>query len=84
MYNKLGFQKIGEYTWPLPVTVMMMGRKTPYEKTGKRLEEFVKPFMTRLVKRITFDDTERKRFLKTIENITKLSPKDRVEEKQGI
>jgi hypothetical protein len=33
---------------------------------------------------ITFDDEERKRFLKTIENITKSSTKDRVKEKQGI
>ena len=84
MYKKLGFQKIGEYMWPLPVTVMMMGQKPPYEKTGKRLEDFVKPFMTKLVKRITFEDRERKRFLNTIENITKLSRKNRVEEKQGI
>jgi nitrogen-specific signal transduction histidine kinase/ribosomal protein S18 acetylase RimI-like enzyme len=84
MYNKLGFHKIGEYMWPLPVTVMMMDKDTPYEKKAERLEEFVKPFMTRLVKRIKFEDKERTRFLQTIENITKSSTKERVEEIHGI
>ena len=55
MYNKLGFQEIGDYNAPLPVTVMMLDHKTDYEMKSQQLERFVKPFLSRLVKRIDFE-----------------------------
>ena len=69
MYTKLGFQIIGEYYAPHPVTVMMLDHKTDYEKTGRQLERFVKPFLTRLVKRIDFDESTRDMMLSAIEQI---------------
>jgi N-acetylglutamate synthase-like GNAT family acetyltransferase len=70
MYRKLGFQIIGEYTAPLPVTVMMLDYRTDYEKNTRAMEHFVKPFMSRLVRRLDFSETERQRILETVESIT--------------
>ncbi len=61
MYNKLGFQIIGEYEDPLPVTVMMLDYKTDYEKKSQRMEHFGKPFMARLIKKLDFEEVERER-----------------------
>jgi hypothetical protein len=69
MYRKLGFQVIGEYYDPLPVTVMMLDHKTDYEKKSQRLERFVKPFLTRLVKRVDFEESEREKILASVEQI---------------
>ncbi len=74
MYKKLGFQEVGSYTWLLPVTVMMMDQRTDYEKKTQRMEQFVKPFITRLMKRIELDEEDRQRILKAVETIIKQSP----------
>ncbi len=81
MYKKVGFKRIGEYRWPLPVTVMMMDQRTDYEKKYRLMEGFVRPFMARLIKKLDFDDQERRRILETIENITKPSNGAGVEER---
>ena len=78
MYKKLGFKKIGEYEWLLPVTVMMMDQKTDYEKKARELERFVKPFLARLVKRLDFSEDEKTTILKAVESIIKSSPKDEI------
>ena len=54
MYEKLGFQVIGEYSAPLPVTVMMLDHKSDYEKT-ERMNSFVRPFLSRLETRLEFE-----------------------------
>jgi len=69
MYSKLGFQEIGDYNAPLPVTVMMLDHKTDYEMKSQQLERFVKPFLSRLVKRIDFETREREKILSSIEDI---------------
>ena len=69
MYRKLGFQIIGEYKWLLPVTVMMMDYKSNYEKKKNRMEQFVKPFLSRLMKRLDFSEDEKVKILNVIENI---------------
>ncbi len=72
MYRKLGFQIIGDYKWLLPVTVMMMEYKTDYEKRENRMEQFVKPFLSRLIKRIDFDEEDRRMILKGLRTIISL------------
>jgi signal transduction histidine kinase/predicted GNAT family N-acyltransferase len=62
MYRKLGFQAVGEYHDPLPVTVMVMDYQTDYEKKQRRMEHFVKPFMQRLKGYLDFEESERQRF----------------------
>ncbi|TFG64005.1 MAG: histidine kinase [Spirochaetales bacterium] len=69
MYRKLGFKPIGEYSSPLPVTVMMLDYITDYERTEGRMEHFVKPFMSRLLKRIDMDQQDRNSFLEAIRNV---------------
>jgi len=69
MYKKLGFQIIGEYKWLLPVTVMMMDYKTNYEKKKNRMEQFVKPFLSRLMKRLDFSEEEKQKIFNAINNI---------------
>jgi len=69
MYRKLGFQIIGEYKWLLPVTVMMMDYKTNYEKKKNRMEQFVKPFLSRLMKRLDFSEEEKQKIFNAINNI---------------
>jgi two-component system NtrC family sensor kinase len=74
MYRKLGFQEAGSYRWLLPVTVMMMDRRTDYEKKVQRMEQFVKPFITRLMKRIELDEEDRQKILKAVEILIEQSP----------
>jgi len=74
MYKKLGFQEVGSYMWLLSVTVMMMDQRTDYEKKTQRMEQFVKPFITRLMKRIELDEEDRGRILKVVEALIKQSP----------
>ena len=62
MYRKLGFQAVGEYHDPLPVTVMVMDYQTDYEKKQRRMEHFVKPFMHRLSGYLDFEESERRRY----------------------
>ena len=69
MYKKLGFQIIGEYKWLLPVTVMMMDYKTDYEKKKSRMEQFVKPFLLRLSKRLDFSEDEKEMIFDAINTI---------------
>ncbi len=68
MYEKLGFQIIGEYSAPGPVTVMMLDHKSDYEKTG-RMNSFVRPFLSRLVTRMDFEGNERDIILSEIESM---------------
>jgi ribosomal protein S18 acetylase RimI-like enzyme len=69
MYNKLGFNKIGEYKKPLPVTVMMLDQKTDYEKTESRMNHFVKPLMKRLMMYMDFEEQEKATFIKSIDQV---------------
>lgn len=69
MYRKLGFQEIGTYASPLPVTVMMLDHKTDYERKTQRMEHFVKPFMERLKQYLEFSDEEKSIFLVSMEKI---------------
>jgi len=84
MYRKLGFQNIGSYEWLLPVTVMMMDYRTDYEKKAQRMERFVKPFISRLVKRIEFEVAERDRILSTVEKVVSYSPDHAVDVEEVI
>ncbi len=70
MYKKLGFQLIGEYIKPQPVTVMMLDYCTDYERKTQRMEHFVKPFLSRLVGRIEYEPEERARILEMVEEIS--------------
>jgi hypothetical protein len=49
---------------------MMLDYRTDYEKNTRAMEHFVKPFMSRLVRRLDFSETERQRILETVESIT--------------
>jgi two-component system NtrC family sensor kinase len=79
MYKKLGFQSIGNYNWLLPVSVMMMDYKTDYEKKSQRMEHFVKPFMSKLVKRLHFEEKERERIMNAVETVIKSSSESGLE-----
>ncbi len=69
MYKKLGFKVIGNYKWLLPVTVMMMEYRTDYERKESRMEQFVKPFLSRLIRRIDFSEEDREMILKGLNMI---------------
>jgi len=79
MYKKLGFQLIGNYNWLLPVSVMMMDYKTDYEKKSQRMEHFVKPFMSKLLKRLHFEEDERARIMNAVETVIRTSLENGVE-----
>ena len=66
MYEKLGFQSIGQYWSPQPVTVMMLDHRTEYERRSSRMEHFVKPFLNRLEPMLDFTEDERSLFLQAI------------------
>ncbi len=70
MYEKLGFQVIGEYSKPLPCTVMMMEQRSDYER-DERMNSFVKPFLSRLATYLDFGEQERALILSTIDDIKK-------------
>jgi signal transduction histidine kinase len=76
MYRKLGFRNIGSYEWLLPVTVMMMDYRTDYERKTQRMERFVKPFISRLIKRVEFEDVERDRILAAVEKVISFTPEE--------
>jgi hypothetical protein len=76
MYRKLGFQNIGTYEWLLPVTVMMMDYRTDYERKTQRMERFVKPFISRLIKRVEFEEVERERMLTAVEKVVSFTPEE--------
>ena len=76
MYRKLGFQNIGSYEWLLPVTVMMMDYRTDYERKTQRMERFVKPFISRLIKRVEFEEVERDRMLAAVEKVVSFTPEE--------
>ena len=80
MYYKLGFQRLGQYSDPSPVEVMILDQKTEYEKKEQRMEHFVKPFMSRLVRLIDFDASEKDKFLLAVETLVSSD----VEEKELI
>jgi PAS domain S-box-containing protein len=69
MYRKLGFHKVGEYQSPLPVTVMTLDYMTDYERTKMRMEQFVKPFMKRLLRFIDFEGQQKDKIVKAAEAI---------------
>jgi PAS domain S-box-containing protein len=69
MYYKLGFQRIGIYSDPSPVEVMILDHKTEYERKKQRMEQFVKPLMSRLVKLLDFDKLEEKKFLIAVDEL---------------
>ncbi|MBN2050535.1 MAG: GNAT family N-acetyltransferase [Spirochaetales bacterium] len=69
MYRKLGFQLIGEYIKPQPVSVMMLDYCTDYERKSQQMEHFVKPFLSRLVGRIDYAPEERDKVLAMVEEI---------------
>ncbi len=71
MYAKLGFQIIGGYESPSPVTVMMLDYITDYEKKSREMEHFVKPFMSRLVKRFDFAGPEGDEILSGMRVVTR-------------
>ncbi len=79
MYKKLGFQLIGSYNWLLPVSVMMMDYRTDYEKKSQRMEHFVKPFMSKLLKRLHFEEGERARIMNAVETVIRTSLENGVE-----
>jgi len=81
MYSKLGFQNIGSYEWLLPVTVMMMDYRTDYERETKHMERFVKPFISRLIKRVEFEKVERERMLAAVEKVISFSPDEKESQK---
>ena len=70
MYGKLGFQVIGAYESPSSVTVMMLDYITDYEKKSREMEHFVKPFLSRLVKRFDFAGPEGDEILAGVSLIT--------------
>ena len=70
MYEKLGFQVIGDYESPSPVTVMMLDAMTDYERKGRQMEHFVKPFMSRLIRRLDFEEAERDMILSAVDLVT--------------
>lgn len=74
MYQKLGFQVVGEYESPSPVTVMLLDSVTDYERKARQMEHFVKPFMSRLIRRLDFDETDRQVILAGIETVTTTTP----------
>ena len=67
MYYKLGFQRIGLYSDPSPVEVMMLD--TEYERKKQRMEHFVKPLMARLVRLLDFDEREEAGILAAMETL---------------
>ena len=69
MYKKLGFQQIGDYTSPLPVTVMMLDQQTDYEKKAQRMEHFVRPFMARLKKYLALTAEDKSTLLSAMEEV---------------
>jgi hypothetical protein len=81
MYRKLGFQNIGSYEWLLPVTVMMMDYRTDYERETRHMERFVKPFMSRLIKRVEFEKVERERMLTAVDKVISFSPETKETQK---
>jgi nitrogen-specific signal transduction histidine kinase len=74
MYRKLGFQCIGDYTSPLPVTVMMLDQQTDYEKKAQRMEHFVRPFMARLKKYLQLPAADRAAILAAMEEVVSSVP----------
>ncbi len=70
MYQKLGFQIVGEYESPSRVTVMLLDSMTDYERKSQQMEHFVKPFMSRLVRRLDFEEPDRQMILSAVELIT--------------
>ena len=74
MYYKLGFENIGSYSDPLDVDVMMLDHRTKYEKKQQRMNHFVKPFMTRLLTRMDFEDKEKQKFLEAVDMVTSEPP----------
>jgi Na+/phosphate symporter len=58
---------------------MMMDYKTDYEKKSQRMEHFVKPFMSKLVKRLNFKEDERERIMNAVETVIKSSSESGVE-----
>ncbi len=71
MYEKLGFQTIGNYSAPLPCTVMMMDHQSEYESKATRMEHFVKPFFSRLQPRIDFRGHDREMVQSVINRISR-------------
>ncbi len=80
MYYKLGFQRIGQYSDPSPVEVMILDNKTEYEKKQQRMEHFVKPFMSRLVKLLDFDEAEKEEFLLAVDTLITTAEVEKVEQ----
>ncbi len=54
IYDKLGYQQIGQYRDPSLVSVMMLEHRTEYERKSNSMEYFVKPLVSRLKKLIQF------------------------------
>ncbi|HUX20241.1 MAG TPA: GNAT family N-acetyltransferase [Spirochaetia bacterium] len=74
MYQKLGFQVVGEYESPSPVTVMLLDSVTDYERKAQQMDHFVKPFMSRLIRRLDFDEADRQTILAGMETVTSSAP----------
>ncbi len=69
MYDKLGYQRIGQYRDPALVDVMILDHRTEYERKRSRMEHFVKPLVARLIKLIQFDSQEKQAFLEAMETM---------------
>ena len=54
MYDKLGYQQIGQYRDLSLVSVMMLEHGTEYERKSNRMDHFVKPLVSGLKKLIQF------------------------------
>jgi hypothetical protein len=76
MYKKLGFQVVGEYESPSPVTVMMLDSVTDYERKSQKMEHFVKPLMSRVIRRLDFQEEERVKILSAVDLVTSSSVSD--------
>ncbi len=56
MYKKFGFEIIGSYASPSPVTVMMQRDETPHEKDADKRTRFVTPLFRRLYNMFDFGE----------------------------
>jgi len=79
MYKKFGFNIIGSYNSPSPVTVMMQKNETNLEKSEERRRHFLKPLFRRLYKMIDFngeDDLVIREMRKVVDFIEEKSSPD--------
>lgn len=70
MYKKFGFEIIGEYTSPSPVTVMIQRYGTPHERDAEKRSRFLAPMFRRLYTMFDFGSSQQS----VIEEMQKIIP----------